>query len=90
MLADRLFKLHWRIVMCSPFVGVMFNPDYNKRYSFRRNCFTGMSIGFWIGLGWPFTVPYLSYYYVKKIVDSDPVLPEEWSGKYEDYYGKEK
>jgi hypothetical protein len=90
MLSDRLFKIHCSIVMCSPVVGVMFNPDYNKRYSFRRNCFNGMSMGLWIGMGWPVTIPLLSYCYVKKLVESDPVSPEEWSGKYEEYYKDEK
>lgn len=83
MFSDKLFKLHLRIVMCSPFVGAMIVHNDNPRYSFRRNCFYGSMMGLFIGLGWPVTFPIITYAYVKNIVDSDPILPEEkWSGKY--------
>ena len=91
MYFDKLFKLHSRIIICSPFVGAMLFHNENPQYSFRRNCFYGSIEGLLIGLSWPVTFPIITYLYVKDVVDSDPIIPEEkLRGKYEERYGEKE
>lgn len=72
-MANKILKFHAGMMVFSTAMGIVFNPQYNDKYSWRRNCLDGAELGLFIGIMWPFSYPVLTYCYVRRLVDADPV-----------------
>lgn len=81
-------RFHLKMVAGSVVVCTVAQPDYSKNYSFRRNLYDGFTLGVFVGLTWPITIPLFANRIIRDIVDSDPVktdpqqpigYPRDWT-----------
>ena len=69
----KILKFHASMIAFSTTMGIMFNPYYDNRYSWRHNCIDGGEMGLIVGVMWPCSFPIITYYYVKHLVNTAPI-----------------